>query len=213
MNVLKRTTQTGGKDEWDTFLPLAVRSLNTRIVRIHGYTPAELIFGFTPRGIKHTELSDMVIMDGMDETAYRLRLMELDEFRDDAGQRMTQNADLIEKSSKGAWTQLEENDLVLVRRFRSLQSLGNKLEAHWEGPFGLTDISYHHKSGRLRDIGTGEIVLMRRWGLREKIHLNDMKLYTAREITRIPAVDSNAVFSNFEKWGRKRRIWEDDWRS
>jgi hypothetical protein len=95
MNVLQQTTQTGGKDEGDTLLSLAVRSLNYIIVPIHGYTPAELIFRFTPHGIKHTELSEMVIMDGMDETAYGLRLMKLSEFRDDTGQRMTENGNLI----------------------------------------------------------------------------------------------------------------------
>lgn len=39
-----------GLGQWSYFLPMVVFAINNRTVRVHGYTPAQLLFGFTPRG-------------------------------------------------------------------------------------------------------------------------------------------------------------------
>jgi hypothetical protein len=40
----------GGGDvhQWSTYLDQVVHSMNTRVVRVHGYSPAELMFGYNP---------------------------------------------------------------------------------------------------------------------------------------------------------------------
>jgi transposase InsO family protein len=38
-----------GKHLWDRYLPLVVNSINDRVLRVHGYTPSQLLFGITPR--------------------------------------------------------------------------------------------------------------------------------------------------------------------
>ena len=45
----------------------------------------------------------------------------------------------------------------------------------------MVDLSWHKRSGRLRDIQTGEILKIRKGGLRERCHVNDMKLFVPRE--------------------------------
>ena len=56
-----------------------------------------------------------------------------------------------------------------------------KLAARWDGPYLLTDLSWHKRSGRLRDVNTGEVVRVRKGGLRERCHVNDIKLFVSRE--------------------------------
>ena len=92
----------------------------------------------------------------------------------------TAAADSREKKDEALWTPLRESDLVLVRNFEVTKNLGRKLEAQWEGPFRLVDVSRHQKSGRLQDLVTGEIVKARKGGLGERTHVNDMKLFYAR---------------------------------
>jgi hypothetical protein len=47
--------------------------------------------------------------------------------------------------------------------------------------YRFTDLSWHKCSGRLRDINTGEVVRVRKGGLRERCHVNDIKLFVPRE--------------------------------
>ena len=48
MGILKRRVQTTSKTMWDTLIPSAVQTLNTRGVMVHGYTPAELLLEYNP---------------------------------------------------------------------------------------------------------------------------------------------------------------------
>jgi hypothetical protein len=38
-----------GKSLWDRFLPLVVHNLNDLVLKVHGYTPSQLLFGITPQ--------------------------------------------------------------------------------------------------------------------------------------------------------------------
>jgi hypothetical protein len=85
-----------------------------------------------------------------------------------------------EEEPRGIWDKLQEGDLVLLRRFEIDRHKGRKLEAQWEGPYRLTDLSWHGRSGRLQDLNSGEIVRVRKGGLKERCHVNDMKLFLPR---------------------------------
>ena len=55
MTALRTILQGGGGEplpleNWEKVLPAAVFAINNRIVRTHGFSPAQLLFGFTPRG-------------------------------------------------------------------------------------------------------------------------------------------------------------------
>jgi hypothetical protein len=58
MNVLNRMVQ-GSNWKWDELSPFAVKAQNTRIVRVHGYTPAELLSDYIPRGHGERGLEDI----------------------------------------------------------------------------------------------------------------------------------------------------------
>ena len=80
-------------------------------------------------------------LKGIDQAACGLRLANLGEARDIAGGVITAAADARERKSKALWTPLSEGDLVLVRNFEVTINLRRKLDAEWEGPFWLVDIS------------------------------------------------------------------------
>ena len=76
----------------------------------------------------------------------------------------------------------KDGDLVLLRRFLLDQRRGSKLEPRWEGPYVLSDLAWHGKSGGLRDFNTGEVVRVKKGALCDRVHLNDLKVYLRRRI-------------------------------
>ena len=48
MGILKRRVQNTGKTLWDTLIHSTVQTLNTRGVKVHGFTPSELLLGYNP---------------------------------------------------------------------------------------------------------------------------------------------------------------------
>lgn len=190
MNVLKREVQGKDKTAWDKLIPGALHILNTRALQVHGFTPAELLFGFNPRGDAQGTLEELFTLDGLDRTAYGLHFTLIDEARGTAREKTTIAADAIEQARAGKWTPLEEGDLVPLRRFEAEKHHGMKLEPQWEGPYCLVDMAYHGKSGRLQDIQTGEIVRVKKGGLKERVHVNDLKLFCPRHGEKLAAESS-----------------------
>lgn len=212
MGILKRRVQTTNKALWDSLLPSAVMTLNTRGVQVHGYTPSELLLGYNPRAGPLDDISAHIILDQLDGTAHGLRLAKLDEDRDQAGDRIvawaeTREAKGAEKEMVGV--ELQDGDLVLLRRFEVAKSHGLKLESQWEGPYRLVQLSYHQRSGRLQDLETGEIVKVRKGGLRERVHVNDLKLFIRREPRQHPAKTVEFA-ANLTELARLARVsqWE-----
>jgi len=204
MTVLRTTiiAAKGAGDSWDQFIPTAVHAINTRTLRVHGFTPSELLLGFNPRLLTAlpapiesahdravlsvlaalaTGNPESVVSDQLLRTIdYNVRLAKLDEIRRHALAKNVNEAERLENED-GQWERLTDGDLVLLRRFEIDKHKGRKLEARWEGPFRLSDISWHGRSGRLRDINTRELVKVRRAGLQERCHLNDLKRFVVRD--------------------------------
>ena len=67
--------------------------------------------------------------------------------------------------------------MVLLHRFEVDKHKGSKHEAKWERPCLLGDIAWHGRTGSLIDIQSGEVVQVRKGGLRECYNLDDMKLF------------------------------------
>ena len=66
-------------------------------------------------------------------------------------------------------------------------------------------MSTHGQSARLQDIHTGELVRVRKGGLWEKVHVNDLKLFCPRQldsIGKLQMVDENLV---------EMSAWEAGW--
>ena len=104
--------------------------------------------------------------------------------------------------------ELQEGDLVLFCRFEVAKSHGLKLESQWEGPYRLVQLSHHRRSGRLQDIETGEIVKVRKGGLRERVHVHDLKLFVRRDPQQLAARNAESAASAVEI-ARMERV--SDW--
>jgi len=110
------------------------------------------------------------------------RLVRLDHIRMEAATKITELAERQEATQRPPrYAPPKDGDLVLLRRFILDQRRGNKLEARWEGPYVLSDLAWHGKSGRLRDLNTGEVVRVKKGALRDRVHLNDLKVYLKRK--------------------------------
>ena len=202
MNILKKEMQRASKVTWDEHIPGALRTLNTRALRVHGFTPAELLFGFNPRDDTRGTLQELFTMDGLDRTAYGLRFSSIDEARGTAEAKTTRAADAIERTSDGKWEPLEEGDLVLLRRFDVEKHHGMKLEPQWEGPYRLVQMAWHGRSGRLQDIQTGDLVRVKKGGLKERVHVNHLKLFCPRNAEKVAVMESSLV---------ELATWEAEW--
>lgn len=197
-------------DHWDVFIPQVVHSINTRVIRTHGYTPSQLLFGFNMRQAEMDATGrDVVIsstledfqhviaareqinieaiksVDDLDKVCsvetwmYAQRLSKLEEIREDVRTRMMRKG--IPVRPGRFWEPPTDGDLVLLRRFEVDKQHGRKFEPRWEGPYRLEDIAWHGRSGRLKDIRTGEVVRVRKGGLQERVHMDDLKVFVPRD--------------------------------
>jgi len=190
MGILKRRIQGSSKELWDTLLPSAVQTLNTRGVKVHGYTPSELLLGYNPRAGPNDDITAHILNDAIDQNAYDIHLARTEERRELGQERMVAAAEWQEEKEgeiRRKGEELQEGDLVLLRRFDVARHHGMKLESQWEGPYKLVDLAYHRNSGRLQDLTTHEIVRTRKGGLKERVHVNDLKLFLRRDPGQIPA--------------------------
>jgi hypothetical protein len=199
MGILKRRIQGTDKKLWDTLLASAVRTLNTRGVKVHGFTPSQLLLGYNPRSGPEDDINVHILNDAIDSMAYGVHLARMEERREQGQQRIVAAAEMKlyqEEHKVHVGEELIEGDLVLLRRFEVAKHHGMKLESQWEGPYKLVDIAYHKRSGRIQDLTSGEIIKVRKGGLKERIHVNDLKLFFRRDPHQIPAnetLEANAV--------------------
>jgi len=196
--------------DWDLVIDSVTHAINTRVLSIHGFTPAELLLGFNPNKTgwdvnPNTERAVATLWsaieagenpwDGEEELAQPQieRLTRIDHIRGEAAIQMTEVAERREAQQKPVrHTPPKEGELVLLRRFLLDQCRGSKLEPRWEGPYVLSDLAYHGKTGRLLDINTGKVVRVKKGALRDRVHLNDLKIYLQRndeEVADIEEVD------------------------
>jgi hypothetical protein len=171
---------------WDEHLPDVVKGINTRTIKIHGYTPCELLLGINARhyrlgGTFEGEVRGEVIVNAaellrqgrtQEEAVYTARLAMIDEVRDQATtKRLGDQRKQVEKSEKRR-ANLEKDDLVLLRRLSQDNQRGHKLEPRWTGPYRLAKIARHGRSGWLQDLNSDQDI--------GRYHINDLKAFIPR---------------------------------
>ena len=88
MGILRRRIQGGNKDLWDKLLASAVQTLNTRGIKVHGFTPSELLLGYNPRSGPKDDITAHILLDGIDSNAYGVHIARLDENRQQGQEQM-----------------------------------------------------------------------------------------------------------------------------
>lgn len=161
---------------WSTCLPAATVAINTRLMKVHGHTPAELLLGFNPV-LNHLEPALAGIRRSA--TAVLVAEEELSMFKDfreyygnEAMGRLTHNQEKLEDNGRQIWTPPVEGDLVVVRRHIVDAHHGKKLEPRWTEPRRLIKVSHHGRSGLVAKLhGDGQA---------KRFHLDDIKVYHER---------------------------------
>jgi hypothetical protein len=169
-----------------------VHSMNTRVVRVHGYSPAELLsviyhheftVGTTkPPRIFRTDTNQTWNRRedaGFLEPQQEVHLASRDESVEDVRQRYLTRF-VQQQRRQRRYPPGREGYLILLRQAALDNRYDKKLEARWEGPFRLGDLAHHGRSGRIYDLTTGRLVKTKPSGLKDRIHLDDLRVYVSR---------------------------------
>lgn len=176
--------------KWDLYLQGIINAINTRLIKVFGFAPAELMLGFCPRYTPHTDeleellrtqilipaVETLMTEQGMtiEEAQYHSRLAKLDEVRQRAVERRHGLGEkLAEKTAKEEKVSPAVGDLVRLRRLAQDNQHSHKLEPRWEGPYKVQKVAEHGKSVWLEDLNSGK--------LKGKYHINDVRLYLVRK--------------------------------
>jgi hypothetical protein len=177
----KRSVDSGLESPpWGTWVPEATVSINTRLLRIHGYSPSQLLFGFTPKLMHlNTRLPTKPPMEDEIEQLpahqYHLGDALRSERRELAMWALVTHQVTTEERQRSARYQPVQGDLVIVRDKTVDNQRGRKLEPKWKGPRLVVRVSRHGLSAEVREI-YGD-------GASKRYHVDDMKQYYSRGTT------------------------------
>lgn len=162
---------------WGRSIPQIMPNINGRLLRIHGFTPAEILMGYKPEWkIATNETATDVASEVIDvATPYGdLQYWEekRKEIRDGAVLALTNHHTKLQARAQAAWTQPKPGDLVLVRDIQKEKQHGRKLDPAWMGPRLLVGISSSGVSGYVQEL-YGEKI--------KRYHLDDLKTYCPRQ--------------------------------
>jgi hypothetical protein len=167
-----------GVRQWGLSAGLTMLAINTRLVKIHSFTPAEVMFRYKPKGPWLNQLQqdeEVEVEDPEDEAPHlcRLYIERRDERREQARTNMAVTHRRMEASRHPMWTKPKEGDLVLLWDAQMEKQLGRKLESRWTEPHRLVKVNPGGVSGMVSKLYGDQNNLRR-------IHLDDMKVYCSR---------------------------------
>ena len=192
--------------EWDTFLQAVLNSINSRFIKVFGYSPAELMIGFNPRYEKggddfedilrsdsiNAQVKDLIIKEGMtvEEANYESRLAKLDELRDRA---LSRRYEMAEKQAQDTEkpepkVAVKEGTIVRLRRLGQENQKSHKLEPRNEGLYKVTKVAHHGQSAWIADLTSGKV--------KGRFHMNAMSPFLKATQFRPDAAWENIVEMN-----------------
>jgi hypothetical protein len=164
---------------WGTYVPESTASINTRLIRVHGYSPAQILLGYTPKllhldppGEGHTAPVDKEDLERLPAHQYRIAWSLRSKRRELAMWALVTHQMGTERGRPKPRYTPEPGDLVLVRDKIIDGQKGRKLEARWKGSRLVDRVSEHGLSATIREL-YGE-------GVTRRYHVNDLKAYVKR---------------------------------
>ena len=173
----------GSSKPWGQEIRNSVLAINTRCVKIHGYSPAEVLLGYNPETSRNnnTDLSgwlkhellqsgDILEPSHADVTNYI-------DMREEKGriavERLANRQDsLCPRKTAAYWTP-KEGDLVLLRDFALAKDKGRKLDPRWSTPRILERVSKSGVSAHVRQLHDPP-------GHTKRFHFDDLLVYIPR---------------------------------
>ena len=172
----------GSSQYWSWKIRNAVLAINTRCIRIHGYTPAEILLGFNPSSTRKTDAgfdqwAKQTIALDEPENTHQPNEHYLHSFVDSCderglrgGEELARKQDSVIPKRTAGHHKPKEGDLVLVRDIALAKEYGRKLEARWTTPCLLEWISFSGVSGHVHQLHDPP-------GKTKRFHLDDLLLY------------------------------------
>ncbi|TAQ83554.1 hypothetical protein B7494_g8120 [Chlorociboria aeruginascens] len=161
--------------------------INTRLVRTHGFSPADMMLGYFPTWCRKPTPRDYDTGTDRerDVQSYPEQLAAVpgehwsflwearNELRDMVAASIAHAHAKVRSHNNPLWTTPKINDLVLVRHHQLDKNKGKKLESRWLGP-RLVVSKPSEVSARVANIyGDGKV---------KKYHIDDLKVYVPRSI-------------------------------
>lgn len=198
--------------DWDKFLRTCVHAINTRLIKVHGFSPSQLLMGFEPTTTPFlmdfdNELRSQALQTRIEElqrggatvpeAAYEARLASIDEIRTEALKAKLANKQSVAAKNFKDNPVPQKGDLVLLRRLAQDGQKSHKLEPRWEGPHRVTKLEWHSKTLWLEPL---------KGGRSKKYHVNDVKKFVERQ------PEPNAPdWKSFAKTNEEVRQKVNDW--
>jgi len=175
----------GSAQYWSIEIRNAVLAINTRCVRVDGYTPAEILLGFNPSTTRRVELGfDQWVKqqnqmsnaesEEPEETHINSYIDEREERSLMAGQKLARLQDKLKSRKSPGYQKPKAGDLALVRDFQLAKDRGRKLDARWSTPRLLDRLSHSGVSGHVHQLHEPP-------GKTKRYHLDDLLLYIPRD--------------------------------
>ena len=165
-------------------------NINSRLLRIQGFTPAEILLGYNPQWTvaRHDEERDKAIdttdvtMSSESTQYWQERRKEI---QDGVILALTDHQAKQQSKASAIWTPPKPGDLVLVRDFQKEKHFGRKLESNWTGPRLLTELTQTGVSGYMKELYGDKA---------KKYHLDDLKVYCSRSVpANVSTIDRGAM--------------------
>ena len=151
----------GSTDNWGLHISPAVIDINTRQVRIHRFSPAEILLGYIPVASQNEPktgrgwLASAAPIDeilGCDTNQFKYFTMARNEHREHANTQLWQSQDKKESKHKPKWEGPREGDLVLVRDRALDNQNGGKLQPRWHAPRIVEKIAEDGNTALIREL-------------------------------------------------------------
>ena len=158
---------------WGRALPQALPNINGRLLRVHRFTPSEILMGYNPKwiipqgsGLDRATAEIMDVATPLSELKYWEDHRA--ELKKGAVLTLTNYQSRIEANATAAWMPPSQRDLVLVRDLQRDKDHERKLDVRWLGPKLLVGVSTSGVSGYVQDLYDDRI---------KRYHLDNLKVY------------------------------------
>ena len=179
----------GTAAQWGLHIREAVLDMNTHCIRLHGYTPSEILLGFNPATTrKQTTGFEEWVKQSVDSRSPDMRKQLIEGYdssiqtffsaREESGaialQKLSLSQDQTLRKQSPGYRKPLPGDLVLVLDIQLAKDHGRKREPRWSTPRLLERISTSGMSGHVRQLHDPP-------GHTKRYHLDDLLLYIPRD--------------------------------
>ena len=174
----------GSSKNWGLLVKDALININTRCVRVHGYTPSEILLGFNPVTtraiiIEGEALETDLAIDSneeipeLEETSVQVHIDGREERHTAAVEKLSRSQDNRQVKASRGYRSPRVGDLVLVRDIQLSKEKGKKLEPRWSTPRVLEKILKSGVSGHVRHLHDPP-------GKTKRFHFDDLVPFVSR---------------------------------